>query len=321
MRHRKREVLWVVVGAIAAVACAACTAARPSAITPDEARRAFGAIYPGFFATSVEASGSAWLVDGYMTPDPAHISSVPVRVLISVSSTGSPAAVLDGRRWRGSADLALLKSVRIDSKGATQSLSDALSEDPDLGSNIVGVQAAPGGRVRVLSVTGATVSPPLNVYWSPDDDAWTVLSDEEMASSSELDGGQIRERLAKLPKGTTVGRGDPRREAILGALRVVAQRDLKQRVRFVVDTLRTANGWAAFSGRPVRPDGGAIDYSHTQYASWIKDGTFDEGILALLQEHGGHWHVVEYSCGTTDYPGDDWLWGHKVPADLFWRPE
>jgi hypothetical protein len=138
-------------------------------------------------------------------------------------------------------------------------------------------------------------------------------------SDTEVDGGLQRQYLSRQTKGDAVSQGDPRRKAILDALRPVVEHDLGQKVKFEVSTLRTANGWAAFSGKPVRPDGGRIDYSRTHYGSWIKDGVFDEGVLALLRYTGGTWRVVEYSCGTTDYPGDAWLWDHKVKADLFWH--
>ena len=143
---------------------------------------------------------------------------------------------------------------------------------------------------------------------------------EATDAGSSLDGGVQRDYLSRQTKGDAIALGDPRRKAILDALRVVAERDLGQRVRFEVETLRTARGWAAIAGRPIRPDGGRIDYSHTQYAAWIKDGTFDEGVLSLLRNDGGRWRVVEYECGVTDSPGDSWLWNHKVNADLFWHP-
>jgi hypothetical protein len=147
----------------------------------------------------------------------------------------------------------------------------------------------------------------------------STASDEATGDASVVDGGIQREYLSRQTKGQAIAVGDSRRKAVLDALRVVVQHDLGQRVSFEVSTLRSAGQWAAFSGRPVRPDGGAIDYSHTQYASWIKDGMFDEGVLALLRNEGGRWRVIEYSCGTTDYPGDAWLWEHKVKADLFWH--
>ena len=148
----------------------------------------------------------------------------------------------------------------------------------------------------------------------------STASDSVQASDSDLDGGQIRDRLTRLPKGEAVKLGDPRRAQILDALRPVVERDLKQPVQFEVSTLRLAAEWAAFSGKPVTPGGGRIDYKKTHYASRIRDGVFDEGVLALLQQRNGSWHVVEYDCGSTDYPGDAWLWDHKVPADLFWQP-
>ena len=72
-------------------------------------------------------------------------------------------------------------------------------------------------------------------------------------------------------------------------------------------------------GKPVKPDGKAVDYSGTRYAEWIKEGMFDEHVLALLKKENGRWHVIEYEIGRTDWVGDVWASRYNVPKEIFSR--
>ena len=110
--------------------------------------------------------------------------------------------------------------------------------------------------------------------------------------------------------------GTRQRAAIMNALRQPVMAELGQRVVFVVRTLRLCDGWALMDARPVRPGGGKVDYSHTRYAEAIREGVFDEGVLALLRKGPRGWKVLEYVIGATDYPGGYWVRRHHAPPAI-----
>ena len=163
------------------------------------------------------------------------------------------------------------------------------------------------------AVTARVVPSNSTVATASTQQAGSEATDSADDSSSDSSDAEVAAR----PKGRPVATGDPARSAILDGLRPTVESDLGQRVRFEVETLEVSGDWAGFQGRPVMPDGGRIDYRKTRYSSWIEQGVFDEGIVALLRKRDGRWHVIEYACGHTDAPGSAWLYEHKVPANLF----
>jgi hypothetical protein len=136
-------------------------------------------------------------------------------------------------------------------------------------------------------------------------------------AESPVDVDTVNAYLRGLGKGRSIGEGDPERGPILEALRSTAEHDLGQPVRFIVDRLRIGGGFAALRGRTVRPDGGKINYLKTRHKAAVEAGAFDDQIVALLQKEGGRWSVLECDIGDTDWPGDHWLYQHRVPYDLF----
>lgn len=116
---------------------------------------------------------------------------------------------------------------------------------------------------------------------------------------------------------TTPKMGSAERKDIMDALRVSVQSVLRNPVVFKVNSLRVLDGWAFLNGVPITPEGGKFDYSGTQYAEAIRDGHFDDGIVALLRKSNGKWMVVRYEIGATDVGYLDWAKAEKAPAVIF----
>ena len=115
----------------------------------------------------------------------------------------------------------------------------------------------------------------------------------------------------------TPERGSPVRKAILDALRLPVEKQLKQSVIFKVDHLKVQVGWAFLIGRPQQTDGSAVDYSNTVYHEALEAGAFDDGIVALLQRVGGKWRVKQFVIGATDVPYVDWDKKYRAPKRIF----
>lgn len=115
---------------------------------------------------------------------------------------------------------------------------------------------------------------------------------------------------AERPKGAEL-------KAILSALRVPAEKDLKPPIVFKIDHIAEQADWAFMFGQPQRPNGKKVDYRHTRYAPAVNAGAFDDWICALLQKRRGQWQVVEYRIGATDVAWDGWDAKHKAPRAIF----
>src|SRR4051812_33499135 len=86
----------------------------------------------------------------------------------------------------------------------------------------------------------------------------------------------------------------PERKAILDTLRIPVERDLKQKVAFIVENLNVSSNWAFVSGTPQSATGGEPDYKITKYWQAKRDGMFDNNYFALLKRTAGNWKVVKY---------------------------
>lgn len=84
--------------------------------------------------------------------------------------------------------------------------------------------------------------------------------------------------------------------------------------------MRVSSDYAVVMGKPVRLDGGRIDYSGTKYAGMIEQQAFDEHVFALLKKVGGRWRVLEHEIGRTDYIGDEWVAKYGVASSLVAPP-
>lgn len=113
--------------------------------------------------------------------------------------------------------------------------------------------------------------------------------------------------------------GSDERKALMDAIRVPAENELKQKVIFNVDRLRVAGAWAYARVSPTRPDGSELNYSKTKFQEQIDLGLFDpQGEALLVQKANGRWSVVEWVFGSTDVPSAGWSDTHGgLPKSLF----
>lgn len=115
----------------------------------------------------------------------------------------------------------------------------------------------------------------------------------------------------------TPEKGSPERKAILDALRIPVERDLKQKIVFVADNFKVQGNWAFVGGTPRNAKGGSPDYSRTKYAEAENEGAFDNNFFALLKKTGGKWKVTTYAIGCTDVCFADWWSRYKAPKGIF----
>lgn len=128
--------------------------------------------------------------------------------------------------------------------------------------------------------------------------------------------------VVKSSTGTSQGaytpdRSSPERKAILDALRVPVEKQLKQSVVFKIDHFKVQRGWAFLTGAPRKPNGSAINYRGTIYQEAVDAGAFDDGIVALLRNVNGKWRVIQFVIGATDVPYVDWDTEYKAPKAIF----
>lgn len=115
----------------------------------------------------------------------------------------------------------------------------------------------------------------------------------------------------------TPAKGSAERTAILNALRVPVERDLKQKIVFNTDNFRVMGTWAFVSGDPQRPGGGRPNYRGTRYWDAVRDDMFDNNFFALMRKTKGRWRVVTYAIGCTDVCYADWWRRYKAPKAIF----
>ena len=110
--------------------------------------------------------------------------------------------------------------------------------------------------------------------------------------------------------------GTEERAAIMDALRIPVEKELRQSVIFKVDRLRVAGDWAYARVSPTRPNGGEIDFSKTKYRQQIELGAFDAQGEALLRLEDNGWKVLEWAFGSTDVPSAAWGDKYRFPKSL-----
>ena len=115
----------------------------------------------------------------------------------------------------------------------------------------------------------------------------------------------------------TPEKGSTERKAILDALRVPVERDLKQKIVFAADHFLVQGNWAFISGRPQTSDGGEPNYRNTKYRNAVDAGAFDNNFFALLKRTGGVWRVTKYMIGCTDVCYTDWWRTYRAPKAIF----
>ena len=98
----------------------------------------------------------------------------------------------------------------------------------------------------------------------------------------------------------TPKKDSPERKAILNALRVPVQKELKQKIQFAVNDFNVSGNWAFIGGEPQNMKGEKPNYKGTVYEEDVKEGLFDDNFFALLKKTGKKWKVVTYALGCTD---------------------
>ncbi len=119
---------------------------------------------------------------------------------------------------------------------------------------------------------------------------------------------------------TTPKPGSQERKAIMDALRVPIEKDLKQKVIFKVDTLRVQKDWAFLGGVPLRENGKPIDYRKTHYRDAFESDAFDDSVYALLKKSKKGWRVKAFVIGATDVAWDGWDKEFGAPRAIFGFP-
>ncbi|HMQ03558.1 MAG TPA: hypothetical protein PKD26_06555 [Pyrinomonadaceae bacterium] len=115
----------------------------------------------------------------------------------------------------------------------------------------------------------------------------------------------------------TPPRGSEERKAILDALRIPVERDLKQKIVFNAENFRVMGSWAFIGGDPQTPSGGRPNYRGTRYWEAVRSDAFDNNFFALMRKTGSKWRVVTYAIGCTDVCYADWWRRHRAPKAIF----
>jgi len=115
----------------------------------------------------------------------------------------------------------------------------------------------------------------------------------------------------------TPEKGSAERKAILDALRVPVEKELKQKIVFNVEHFNVSGNWAFISGDPQNESGGRPNYRNTPYWEAVKEGMFDNNFFALLKKTAGKWKVVTRALGCTDVCYATWWKDHKAPKAIF----
>jgi ketosteroid isomerase-like protein len=113
----------------------------------------------------------------------------------------------------------------------------------------------------------------------------------------------------------TPEKGSAQRAAILNALRVPVEKDLKQKITFVTDNFKVQGNWAFVSGEPQTPAGGKPSLKGTAWDG--QEDMFDDNFFGLLKKIGGRWKVVKHALGCTDVCYLDWWLKYKAPKAIF----
>ena len=115
----------------------------------------------------------------------------------------------------------------------------------------------------------------------------------------------------------TPAKDSSERKAILNALRLPVERELKQSIQFSIQHFKVQGNWAFVNGEPLNKSNGKPDYRNTPYQRAIRDGMFDNNFQALLRKTNGKWKVVTYRIGCTDVCWLGWDEKYNAPNTIF----
>lgn len=111
--------------------------------------------------------------------------------------------------------------------------------------------------------------------------------------------------------------GTSERKDILNAVRSYVAAELPRPVKFLVHHLEVKDGWAFLGATPQQPDGRPYDYRGTRYEAFIRDGLFDDNLVALLERGQSRWHVLALDIGAMDVVFGDWSEEYGAPSEIF----
>lgn len=115
----------------------------------------------------------------------------------------------------------------------------------------------------------------------------------------------------------TPEKGSTERTAILDALRIPVERELKQKIVFAAEHFNVSGNWAFLGGQPQSPAGGQPNYRGTPYQRAKQADMFDNNFFAILKKTAGRWRVVHYAIGCTDVCYADWWRRYNAPKRIF----
>jgi hypothetical protein len=116
---------------------------------------------------------------------------------------------------------------------------------------------------------------------------------------------------------THPGKGSAERTKLLETVRLPVEKELKQKVVFIVHFLNVQGNWAFLSGDLQTPSGGRPNFKITKYKRDEQYGIMDSNVQALLRKSGGRWKVVQTAIGCTDVCYVDWWKRFKAPKAIF----
>lgn len=118
------------------------------------------------------------------------------------------------------------------------------------------------------------------------------------------------------------GKDSAERKAILNALRVSVEKELKQKISFKIDTFNVQGAWAFLSGEPQNAAGtDQPNYKRTIYQKAIDEEMFDNNFFAVMKKSGKQWTVITYAIGCTDVCYMTWAEDYNAPKAIFALPE
>lgn len=115
----------------------------------------------------------------------------------------------------------------------------------------------------------------------------------------------------------TPEKGSAERTAILNALRVPVEKELKQKIVFNIENFKVQGNWAFISGDPQDVNGNKPNYKNTPYQEAIEADMFDNNFFALLKKTGAKWKVITHAIGCTDVCYATWWKDYKAPKAIF----
>lgn len=100
------------------------------------------------------------------------------------------------------------------------------------------------------------------------------------------------------------------------ALALALRERLGVAARLKVSGERSEGAWTFVCGRPVGPDGKAIDYARTSLRDQAAQGMAEDQACALLEHTPAGVLVQELAVGATDAPFVDWPERYGIPASI-----